>query len=737
MTPIDRHNVVRFGEYEANFGTGELRKNNVAVRLQEKPLRVLAALLEQPGEIVSREELHKRLWPDATFVDFEVGLNTAVKKLRGALVDVPEKPQYIETIPRRGYRFIAALRLVPENGGDGQHLETEVCSSGLTDSTAHSQPASKGREANSNAGNFGSETEAVLVRPRQRFSPLSWLTATLVLFLIASLWWLTPLPAPHIENVYPVTTDGRQDFLVRPATDGVRLFYVQRAGDHYDLMQALGNGGDVQKMEEPFRNTLIWDVSPDGSQYLITSFARRGEPSQLWSWPVTGGPPVKLDSMVSGSATYSPNGKMIAYHIGKELWLGNLDGSKRKIGTFGEDVDDPAWSPDGRRLRFTLKDADHDTMSIWEIGVDGKGLRPILPHWSDPSRICCGSWTPDGRYFIFVESASPSRLWALREKSHWLRRSPTGPFLLVSQADGSWSPLVGRDGAHLYFYSNSFQDDLETLDVASHQFSAFLAVARPVMPAFSRDGRWVAYIRSTTGALWRSRVDGGDARELPFPNMKVAFPRWSPDGKMLAFTAQRAGSLPNVYAIDAEGGAPQMLVSGHENIHDPDWSADGLRLVVTEEISAGGGRTAGTRLAFINRPSRQLHEIPGSDGLWMPRWSPDGRSIVALTQDQREIQLYDLEGNRWRTLARGKVLGMPVWSLDSADVYYQDSAEPGEPLARVNVVSRRSESVASFQGMIDSGITKCVFIALDNGGHPMIGFNRRDSDIYGARLVAP
>lgn len=101
--------MLKFGPYLADFRTGELRKSGTRIRLQEKPLRVLALLAEKQGQLVTREELKKRLWPDDTFVDFETGLNTAVSKLRDALSDNTENPRYIETIPRRGYRFVAAV----------------------------------------------------------------------------------------------------------------------------------------------------------------------------------------------------------------------------------------------------------------------------------------------------------------------------------------------------------------------------------------------------------------------------------------------------------------------------------------------------------------------------------------------------------------------------------------------------------------------------------------------------
>src|SRR5262249_3903380 len=101
--------VVRFGAYDADLRAGELRKNGLRIRLPEQPFQVLTILLEHPGEVITREELQKRLWPDGTFVDFEQGLNAAVKRLREILDDSADTPQLIETLPRRGYRFIGSL----------------------------------------------------------------------------------------------------------------------------------------------------------------------------------------------------------------------------------------------------------------------------------------------------------------------------------------------------------------------------------------------------------------------------------------------------------------------------------------------------------------------------------------------------------------------------------------------------------------------------------------------------
>src|SRR3954451_3248688 len=102
--------LVRFGSFELDQSSGELRKDGTKIRLQEQPLQVLQILLENPGKLISREELQRRIWPSDTFVDFDHGINNAIKRLREALGDTAETPRFVETLPRRGYRFVGAIQ---------------------------------------------------------------------------------------------------------------------------------------------------------------------------------------------------------------------------------------------------------------------------------------------------------------------------------------------------------------------------------------------------------------------------------------------------------------------------------------------------------------------------------------------------------------------------------------------------------------------------------------------------
>jgi DNA-binding winged helix-turn-helix (wHTH) protein/Tol biopolymer transport system component len=732
--------LLKFGPYLVDLAAGEIRKNGLRIRLQEKPLRVLELLAENQGQVVTRDDLRKRLWPEDTFVDFETGLNTAVSKLRDALSDSAEKPRFIETIPRRGYRFLSSAEFEYSINNEKTKLEASPTNGRGSTDLAQSRPQSQSLESSTQLHVADHTHEQI----RQiRSTSVAWVRGTIMaagLLLLATVWWLTPLPDPRITEIFKVTQSGHMDYQVRPATDGARIFYVQRAGDHYELMQASTNGGEEQKLNAPLPNTLVWDVTPDGHNYLITSFTRRGEPSPLWSWPATGGAPVKIGDILSGSASYSPDGKQLVYHIKNDLLAANADGTGiRKLASFEkEEPDSPVWSPDGKVIRFNRNDPQRDTLEIWEINVDGSNLHAVLPGWQEVPRQCCGTWTPDGRYFIFVDSSQyVSRLCALREKPEWWRRSPRGPFLLASEATGSWSPLVSRDGNHVYFYGITILSDTELLDLKTQQFSAIFHDIHPSMLSVSPDGKWVSFIRAASGVLWTSHFDGSDAKQIPLRGMRAAFPRFSPDNRRIAFTGLKIGAAQRVYVVDASGGTPTAVGRDAIGLSDPDWAPDGESLVVDQDLQPRKPNQASSSLAFVDLNNGHIAEVPGSEDLHMPRWSHDGRTLAAVRGSRNEILTFDMKSQIWKTVARGKSLSFPVWSADGADLYYQDVLAPGQPLYLVHLENGAVSEIASFQKALDTGIGRCAFVGLSPEGAPMISFDRSSSDIYGAHISLP
>ena len=244
--------ISRFGVFEIDLRTGELRRNGFKVRLQEQPFQILAMLLERPGELVSREDLRNKLWPSDTFVDFEHGLNAAIKRLRDALGESADTPAFIETIPRRGYRFIATpVQVLAPRAAEPQ-AAPETLPSSLATLTGEPRGAAGPRFS--------------------RFAALA--TTAVIAVLGAFVWLLWPLPAPRVLNTAQITHDGipKQDRLL---TDGSRLYFIETNGTRAVLAQVSVSGGDTSIIPTPFANISISDISPDHSRLLARDLWER------------------------------------------------------------------------------------------------------------------------------------------------------------------------------------------------------------------------------------------------------------------------------------------------------------------------------------------------------------------------------------------------------------------------------------------------------------------------------
>jgi Tol biopolymer transport system component/DNA-binding winged helix-turn-helix (wHTH) protein len=716
--------IVCFGVYQCDLHSGELRKGGARVRLPDQPFRVLAILLDRPGQLVTRQELQERLWPGQPYGDFDDGLNTAVNKLRSALSDNAEKPRFIETVPKHGYRFIAPVEL-----------------NGARSEIGRREPEAEGQEPRPSSG------EATLRRKLSAFYRL--LTGAAVAAAVFALWWMNPLPPPRITRIDQVTTSSRIDVPVKPVSAAGRVYYLARAGDHHELMQTWIGQGDGKRIAGPEKASVVMDISPDASSLLLASAKSPGSPNQLWTMPASGGAPESLGVRAVTDAAFSPDGNRIAYIRGDSLWIMGANGrNARRIATLPQGGSWLAWSPDGRRFRFTVGPLlEGASTSLWEISSDGKSLHRLLRGWSHPASECCGSWTPDGRYYLFTSSHSGRpNVWALRDRGSFWRRSPRGPFQLTSGPDTPWGGTAGRDGRHIFFYNGVWRENMQSLDLKTGQFSPFRFGGRSMPAAFSRDGKRIAYNGPPRGALYRSLADGTEQVELAPASMNPSFPRWSPDGKWIAFGGQLPGQPVKTYVVRADGGSPQPLLANNFETRDVDWSGDGKSLVVASAVVPPGAPAdeSGTApqnegppyLLIVDFAKRRAREISGSAGLAMCRWSPDGRYISAtsVTGNPNHLKLWDVSAAKWRVIASGESLGISVWSPDSRYLYFQDLAAPGEPLRRYDVQRQTVEPVAEFSQILRSGVGRCALYSITPDGSPLIGFTRSFYDLFSAQL---
>lgn len=364
---------------------------------------------------------------------------------------------------------------------------------------------------------------------------------------------------PRVTRTAQLTFSGRADPWGRLVSDGARLYFLEREGDHWNLAQVSLAGGETQIVPAPFRNTLLLGLSPDYGEFLVASFVQREAEMPLWTWPVQGGPASRIGDLTAYDAAWHPDGQQIVYAKDKGVFIAKRDGSTPRL--FAATRQHPsqfAWSPDGRVLRFSVFLSVQNS-SLWEVNADGSNLHPLLRQWSDPPFECCGSWSLDGKYFIFRgQHAGVMGLWALREQWHFGDQWAVQPFPLTTGDHDFVAPLLtGSSGRSLYAIALSYSGEVVSYSEKSRQFTPILPDKHAVFVTYSDDGEWIAYIAPPDGVLWRAKLDGSSRIPLAPRPLAAASAVWSPDAKQVAFVHRSSACENKVYLVSAERGPPK------------------------------------------------------------------------------------------------------------------------------------------------------------------------------------
>jgi len=516
-------------------------------------------------------------------------------------------------------------------------------------------------------------------------------TAALVVVLGGIFAWLSrPLPPPKVLKTSQITHDGvtKTNLL----TDGSRLYITESTGTKQFLVQGSVTGGDTSAIPTPFSNTALFDISPDHSQLLVADYDFRGNEAQLWTLPLPTGSPRHLSNIVGHWGVWSPDGRQLAFAKGSDIFLANVDGTNvRKLITLSGSAYQIRFSPDGTRLRFTLGTAETNSSSIWEVRTDGSDLHALLPAWHSPPLECCGVWSADGRYYFFVSGAADSaNLWALREAAGLFHRTPSNPLQMTNGPMSFALPVPSPDGKKLFADGNLPRGELVVYDSKSHQFLPFLSGISAGEVDFSRDGKWVAYVSYPDGALWRSRADGSERLQLTFPPVSVFLPHWSPDGTQIVYSNTQAGRPWKLFLISAQGGTPQELLSEKDYQVDANWSLDGQKIIFGRApFIPGSSEKVAIQVLDLN--SKQLSTFFGSENLFGPRLSPDGKHLAAESSDAKKLLIFDFKTQKWTGwINEPEGIGFPAWSRDGNYVYY-NVAGNNTAYRRVKVGQTRSE----------------------------------------------
>jgi DNA-binding winged helix-turn-helix (wHTH) protein/Tol biopolymer transport system component len=441
--------IIRFGVFEVDLIEQRLSKRGVLVRIENHPFRVLMTLLERPGEIVTREELRRRIWRDGTNVGFEDGLNTAVRKLRHALGDSADSPLFIETLPRKGYRFVAPVHVsVPD-------------SAGRPDNLVPNRPINPVEEIKIAEHSGQSETEV----PRRsvahsesqyRFKLLA--TAVVLVAAVTGItyWlrgrWQKRAPEPSVQARRLEGAHAWQGTALSP--DGRYVAYVASEGRISSIrLRQLAKGGDAEIVSPRKTYYKGLTFSPDGDElYFIRDDDDTHVFSSLYRMPTLGGPAQKLIADVDSPVSFAPDGRrfvFVRFHPDSlllEVRTANADGTGEELlkqfpnYQWCYPAPSATWSPDGRTAAVPFRDTHTSNQSsLLTVDVATRGVEEV---YSGAGCIGRPLWTPDQAIMFSREG----EIWTLnvrtREVFPTKRRDSRMYYLLDASRDGKTAVAV-------------------------------------------------------------------------------------------------------------------------------------------------------------------------------------------------------------------------------------------------------------------------------------------------------
>jgi len=711
--------IARFSVFEVDLQTGELRKQGQKLRLQEQPFQVLAALLERPGEVVTREELRSKLWPSDTFVDFDHSLNAAIKRLRDVLGESAEKPIFVETLARRGYRFIGSVQI----SGTPSALSNL---NGLLTSAS---------------------------------GPWTWkwqlggmvLALVVVASLIAGWFFWRHTSRSKLSQasvtVERLTTHASENWVITSAIspDGKYLAYSDKTGVYLRLLST----GELHTLlpNVPDVTFLAW--FPDSTQ-LLASWATPAATKRLWTLSILGSAPRQM-SDEGWAPSVSPDGSQIVFlkgadfaDMGHEIWVMRANGAdQRKLVSFPEGLlATPVWSPDGRWIAYVRHKSEHNAQETRIDLFDLKqGANKVLLS-QQPVEAWGMTWLPDGRLVYAMDEPPPSRnssnLWAASIDLSSGRLVGTGA--RITSGDG-WAvkPSITADGKRLVFNRTKLHPDV----YISEFFAKGPRLSTPRRLTIDEaddlpfdwtvDNQAVLFTSNRTGTtnIFRQRIDEASAEMLIVDQeKKSAICRLSPDGSQILYSvpANPSDALGPVRLMRApvDGGPPQIVLE-----------APGIGNFECSHLPAticafGQEKQKELVISVFNPVVGKPHEVATltrtAPFSWGWALSPDGKSIAASTfgATNNRIRLISLSGQPVRELIVKNWSGFNSldWAADSKGFFvssnpaglresllYVDLAGNAQQIWQVNhvwaswaVPSRNGKYVAILGPTINSNV---------------------------------
>jgi Tol biopolymer transport system component/DNA-binding winged helix-turn-helix (wHTH) protein len=665
--------LIRFGIFEAHLRSGELRRNGRKIRLQEQPFQVLAMLLEHPGEIVTREELRSRLWHADTFVDFDHGLNAAVKRLRDALGDSAENPLFVETLARRGYRFVAPI----------------------------------------NPGNSGEPLKARAIPRSGLYWRIGPVAAALLIAGVTVGWHAGHRSVAAVRVAERRLTGNPENDPVLSAAispDGKYLAFADRTGFFLRVV-ATGETHPVPVPDQRSTHTFekdpgLFTVSwfPDGSHVLATRVASLGEKPSLWRVSVFGGSPRRLmDDAARGAV--SADGTQVVFIRGdfgrQEIWQMQADGGQaRKVfGQPGDNFESVVWSPDGHSFAFVKivyvygwHEVD-ETLGIYDLRT-GKSTSLLS---TDRLRGAL-AWAGDGRLIYSLSEPPPnqndSNLWAIKVDARG-NQSWGQPVRLTNGPDSKMRASISADGKRVIFlrWAASPVVYISELQQGGRRLSPLRPLSlderRNYPYTWTPDGKSVIFTSDRDGVfhLFKQAIDQPAPDLLVDGDQPVLLARLNPDSTEILYAV---GPAPNdmerrirLMRVPLAGGTPQMILA-ETGINNFQCARSPSTVCAVSQYTAD--HVSFFSFDPVTGKKEPLTQIDGPE--WhLQNWtlSPDGSTLALarkhLIPGLADIRLFSLAGGKDRILTLPSWTGIACldWAADGRSLWVVASSSAGVP----------------------------------------------------------
>lgn len=598
--PASNNVVIRFGPFEANLSTQELHKFGTRLRVPNQSFQILALLVERPGQLVTRDQIRQTLWPSDTFVEYDQGLNAAVNRLRDALGDSADTPRYIETLPRRGYRFLGQVETIREDRGQGLAINTVQPSPPVASPVAPENGSTAGISLSTRQSD----------RKRRSFSTRAFGIAGLiilicVLLLSTALVWLSRHPGEANFSsvvVSPFTSLPGQEVAPTFSPDGSQIAFAwsSHIDQGFDLyVKTIGSERMIKLTDHPSRwISPAW--SPDGTQI---AFARSSQDnSGIFLVPTLGGPERKLANGTFWheplmQVSWSPDSKSLAYwsteEKGSHIFLLSLDNLlSRTINPELHcwDMASPSFSPDGTKLAFVCTSS-IAVYGVYEMGLGDGSTRRLASMMGDFRGL---TWAADGTRIIFSNDSG--------DGGSLFQVDLNGKLAKLSFGEEGTAPSSAEKGGNLAYVRGSQTVDIWRLDLHSPHpeksaTKLIYSTRIQAVPQYSPDGKNIVFESNRSGSheIWMSDADGNNlVRLTSFNGPQTGSPTWCSDGRRIAFDS-RASGLSAIYIEDIEGQVPKQISSDIQNVALPTWSEDCQWIFASDghedlyRIPSGGG----------------------------------------------------------------------------------------------------------------------------------------------------